>query len=47
MFHKVNEILDPYIGQVFNQRYKVDELIGRGAFGRVFLITDEKEANTK
>ena len=34
---------DPLIGETFKSRYTTKNLLGKGAFGRVFLVYDEKE----
>lgn len=32
--------MDPYIGEIFKDRYKVKEKIGKGSFGIVYLVCD-------
>lgn len=36
---------DPLIGETFKSRYKAKKLLGRGSYGRVFLVFDEIEKN--
>lgn len=33
---------DPYIGKIYNDRYKVEKKLGKGAFGSVYLVNDIK-----
>lgn len=36
---------DPYIGKIFKSRYEVQDLLGKGSFGQVYLVKD-KEHNS-